>query len=178
MKTVGHARYILALASDAMTDEIRQAYLDGLEIDELGLPLFGGLVTTVVKVLSNGEYDIEKAGSVIQAEYYACKMQDVLGDYNQYKPLIDAVFEEVNSKSDKLTRCKRLVKAADETNSAHIKCGVYLAVINYMVSSRMILDDLSFSEAITSEVENSNEIDSGTDEFRMLAELALIAPSA
>lgn len=170
MYNVAYAQYILALASNSLTDEIRQNFLSNLKATN-GPALFGKILDVVEKMILNGVCTAETGKQIVEDEYAKCGFDD----FAQYKSFVETVCSEISSASGYLDRCKSLVGAADVTNSDVIEYGVYIAVLNRLVSGGLILKDLEFSSKVTAYVSEHSE-SGGTDDFRSIAEGVLIIP--
>lgn len=177
MKSVVQARYALALAKNSMTDEIRNAYLEELNSEDLNMLFFGYLLNIIASILQKGKCTLDEAINTIQLEYNAFKLHETLGDFSKYQQFINVVLQEIKSNSTRLVQCKKLIAAANDIQDIPIKYGTYLSVLSYLVSMNMILNDMEFSENIVKFVDTINiEEDTGFNEFRTFVGFAFAPP--
>ena len=176
MKSITYARYILSLASGSVSDSIRTDYLNDLTETELGAPLFGNILSTIVKILSDGTIDIDAAKALINTEYIKCNINEKIGEYSKYENYINAILDQAISGSDRLERCKALILEADTIDLECIKIGTYSAVLDQLVVNFLVLKDKEFSEKVTNYVYEIDNSETGAQAFKSCAECALITP--
>ena len=93
---IAHARYILALASGEMTDEIRGLFLDSIE-DGDEQAVFTELMEVYSKRVVEGS-DAQTELASLEAEYAALGLMDTLGAYSTYEPVITAAISTTANK--------------------------------------------------------------------------------
>lgn len=177
MRSITHARYVLALSAGEVTGEIRAAYLEDMKIDEKGAPLLGVILSTTVKAAMDKQMTAEEAKRLTREEYAAWKLEETLGDYSAYEPLMDVLFGEPAPRSQRLEYCKRLTNAAKGVDRA-VKDGVYLGVVSALSAVWMVLQDIAYAREVTDYAANADDTVYGAEIFRTLTETVLTAQTA
>lgn len=175
MLVITQIKYILSLASNNVTDEIRQNFVADLGSDGLNLKILGRIFNTVGKMVVEGNYTVEEANNILIREYAAFNFSNLFGEYDQFLPFVKTVFEEIKTGSNKLLRCKHIIESVDNIQNIAIKYGVCLSVLNCLINSNLVVEDIEFSESIMAFVDkNVSTDDFGTEEFRNFTDLAIM----
>lgn len=176
MKAITYPRYVLALTSGEVSEEVRNAYLADLGKEETGVLPLGTILSTAVKMVMNGNSSAQAAAHLVRTEYAACALADKLGGYEAYEPLTEALLAGPEYGGDRLAYCKRLTGAVQDVDKA-VKDGVYLGAANGLAAIWLILRDLDYIKEVTDYTAGIGETSYGTELFRTLTDTVLAAQS-
>lgn len=174
MNSISYTKYILALASDSVTDEIRDEFCSSMNNENIRM--LGCILGVSAKLLSSGKISEEEAETLSYNEYIKCNLISRVGNYDLVSGVVSTILEEAVSGSAFLDRNKSIIDAADKTSISAIKTGLYVACLDSVVSCGIVLDDIDFAQRIVSYVDSSDTDEEGVEEFRSFAEIALSSP--
>ena len=155
INAIAHARYIFALASGEMTDEIRGLFLGSIE-DGDEQAVFTELMEVYSKRVVEGS-DAQTELASLEAEYTALGLMDTLGAYSTYEPVITAAISTINENIGGLERCQTIAAAADTITSEAVRAGIYLAILRHITAAHLILADEALATKAIEQVEGKDE---------------------
>lgn len=167
-KGLSIAKYLLALATNTITDDIRAKYLTTIDISDNSdiYKLFKDIVSSVFSSINSNSmyYTIETGIKVLKTEYEIVGLNSLIGDFSQYEELFTKIAILKCDKSNKinlinnLTVYKDLIDIVDRSESKIAKNGIYFAVLNFLVKKCLVTKDLTFSKKVIAYVDEMEKI--------------------
>lgn len=162
------AKYLLALSTDTMTDEIRKDYADSILLSsaEAGYRIMNQVV---VSFFQSNKYSADELKNKVELEYNGLGLIKVLGDYSKYSSLLNFmidIYMSEHSYFELVNLYKDCIDFADKQEN-EVKMCLYNGVLKAIVCRNLILEDIQFSEMITGYV-SKNLV---SDEYKGLTDL-------
>lgn len=154
------AKYILAVATNTVTDSIRESYIQSVDADKaIGCEkILNTLLTTVQKSMDIDKYDVDTAKTIVETEFTKLNLANVLGEYTAYSAFVDLLVDTHSKQymySELMGLYKHWVEVAD-TLQDNLKTYIYHGVLNSLVKRNLVTEDLDFSEKVTAFVDGTD----------------------
>ena len=155
------AKYIISIATNSITDTIREDYKTVMDISNAVdcKIIFRTLLDTILKSVSVNKYSPEIGITIMENEYSKLNLSNTIGDYAQYSTFVNLLIETCSKDyvySELLGVYKHWIEVADNL-SVELKTYIYHSVLNALVKRSLVTEDLEFSEKVTLFVSNNNE---------------------
>ena len=158
------AKYIMALAKNDVTDDIRQAYAESLvpldtdTIDYIA-NAYAGLFESISVLMENG-MDIDDIKDLFKNEFIGLGMETYMGTWTEFEEFSNFLLNLLNSQpiADPGNRVEMLksLKAVNAHGNALIQNGIDCAILNLLVRNGDTLIDMEFSQQIIDSVDKIN----------------------
>lgn len=175
-KILYEAQYYIALSENAITDIIRNNYINSLDNYESNIiNIFHSILKILIQNIKNNNLTKKISISILENEFNKMNLSKNLGNFLDYTDFINLLFTRAEEpvRVNSLTNFKEYISAADNLKNNSIKIGIYYSILSKMVYTRSFLEDLEFSKKLTNFLNNTQELDSNSQLFSSLVNESL-----
>lgn len=166
------AKYMLSLATNTLTDEIRANFLNSVQLNN-AQDAWLIFYKTLSAIKKNKNISLEEEKELMQQEFDILGVEKYIGEYNTFKNLFDALvdIDKVKYAYSEWLSVFKTVYDASETLPADFKVCVYNVILNNLVRYNLVADDIDFTTAIMDFISNNNIELSDYTNFSAIIEL-------
>ena len=154
---LNYAQYNIALATNSVTDDIRNSYFSTMSEDrDKCAYAFNMVLVSVFKGIDDKFIDSETAKKLIETEYNKSCLHEFFGDYTPFSALINSVIDmkvssEIMDTAD-IDKFKFYINIADNLDG-DFAISIYYIMLTKMCFTNKILEDIEFSRKLINYVD-------------------------
>lgn len=169
---VKSAEYIIQLATNSVTEEVRNSYYNDIEDEVEFTRALELLIKSVLKGYDDKNFSIEEGIVLFEKEYETSSLSNFFGSKEGYVNLVRLAMEarSYGPGEGKVETYKSFIEIADALYE-NIRYSIYKACLLRLVYGNMILEDLEFSKKVMNYVNDNSIIEDSKLLYDLIIEI-------